>query len=77
MRKVILYLQGENLFSTWESMPGDTQNLALLSFGDSCQGKPLRLGGIDLGTVTGFRTTPHAVGLIVEWNDWIEQGQII
>ena len=77
MRKVILYLNGDKLFPQWDDMPGDKKDLALVSFGDSCKGKTLRLGGIDVGTVAEFRTSPTAVGLVVEWADWIEQGQII
>lgn len=77
MRKVILYLPGENLFPQWENMAGDKKNLALLSFADTCQERPLRLGGIDVGKITGYRLTPDSVGLIVEWAEFIEQGQII
>lgn len=77
MRQVILYLRGDKMFPQWESMPSDKQSLALTGFGDSCEGKALLLGGIEVAKVTGFRTTPTAVGLIVEWSEWIEQGQII
>lgn len=77
MRSVILYMPGERLFPNWKEMKGDKQNLSLVAFGDMCEGHHVRLGGIDLGIVSGFRTTPTALGLIVEWADWIEQGQII